>query len=178
MKSIKMIMAVIFAALSAYACFSGAFVTAVHGREAPANIAAALIVKLAALEKNMSGSSKDLTVYVLGASEVANELKKLRGRKIGSAELKNVVLGNGLPENRPDILFVGSDSQVNDAIAYTRSKKCLSVAGIPELVEKGITLGIGIGENGKPQILLNLSSTLQEGMDWNPAILKFAKTVK
>ena len=144
----------------------------------PPNIVAALIVKLIPLEKNIGGNEEDLTIYVLGAPKVADELKKLIGRKIGNASLKNIVEGDNLPEKKPNVLYVGNASHVNNAMEYTRSNKILSITGIPELVEKGVTLGIGVGEDGKPKIILNLSSTLQEGLEWNPAILKFAKTVK
>lgn len=146
--------------------------------ETPPNISAALIVKLAALEKNISSREGNLSIYVLGAPKVAAELSKLAGRNIGKAVLKNILQGESLPAEKPDLLYIGNASLVNNAITYTRSNKILSVTGIPELVEKGITLGIGVGEDGKPKIILNLSSTLLEGLDWNPAILKFAKTIK
>jgi len=44
------------------------------------------------------------------------------------------------------------------------------------LTTLGISLGIGL-EDGKPKILLNLSASKDEGIDWNPAILKIATTL-
>lgn len=147
-------------------------------KEAPANVIAALIVKLAGFEKNISGNAGDITIYVLGAADVANELKKGIGKQIGNATLKSVETGNNLPTNKPAILHVGDASKAQEAIQYTRSNKILSTTGQPNLVTDGVTLGIGVGEDGKPKILLNLTSSVEEGLDWNPAIMKVAKTIK
>jgi hypothetical protein len=51
------------------------------------------------------------------------------------------------------------------------------MTGIPDLVPKGISLGIGLS-GGKPKILLNLSSSKDEGIDWNHAILKVSTIFK
>ena len=53
----------------------------------------------------------------------------------------------------------------------------LSITGNPDLASKDVSLIVGIS-NGKPKILLNLSSSKGEGIEWNPAILKVAATIK
>lgn len=146
-------------------------------QDAPANVAAALLVKLAAFEKNIA-SGGDVSVYVMGAPEVAKELEKGIGQKIGSATLTSVNSGDAVPGAKPSILYVGDKSKVSVATEYTHANKVLSMTGIPSLVNDGITLGFGVGSDGKPQIKLNLSSTVVEGASWNPAIMKVAKTVK
>ncbi|MCZ6677982.1 MAG: YfiR/HmsC family protein [Candidatus Poribacteria bacterium] len=146
-------------------------------KDAPPKIVAVLIVKLIAFDKKIGGSAKDLTIYVMGAPNVAKALEKGIGKKIGKATLKNVVQGDGLPENKPDVFYVGDASKVDEASNYTRSNKVLSVTGIVELIPKGISLGMGVGDDGKPKILLNLTAAKSEGIDWNPAILKVASEV-
>ena len=47
----------------------------------------------------------------------------------------------------------------------------------PSLSASGVTLGFGV-TGGKPKILLNLTSSVDEACDWNPAIMKVAKTIK
>ena len=144
----------------------------------PAKLVSAFIVKLASFEKNLSSSPGDITIYVMGAPEVAKELKTGIGKSIGKATLKNVISGDKLPDTKPSIFYIGDESKVDEVKNYCRSNKVLSVTGLPDLVAKGITLGVGIGEDGKPRILLNISSSVEEGLDWNPAILKVATTIK
>ncbi|MBN2425061.1 MAG: YfiR family protein [Calditrichaceae bacterium] len=141
-------------------------------KEAPAPIAAALLVKVIGFEKNISAG--DITIYVLGSSDVAKELKKV----IGQANIKAVESGNSLPSSKPTILFIADEGKLNEAVKYTQDNKILSVTNIPELVEKGATLGFGIGSDNKPKILLNINSSAKEGLDWNPAIMKVAQVIK
>ncbi len=149
-----------------------------QNKSAPAQLTAAFIIKLAAFEKNLSGSEKDITIYVMGAPKIAKEFKKGIGKKIGKTILKNIVEGKRLPNTKPSILYVGNSSKLKEALKYTRSNKIPSVTGIPKLVNEGVTLGIGIGKDGKPEIFLNLASSAEEELNWNPAIMKIAKIVK
>jgi hypothetical protein len=145
-----------------------------HGqtKEAPASITAALLVKVIGFEKNISGNN--IVVYVLDSNELYNELKKL----IGQANIKAVQSGSSLPSSKPSILFVADESKVADATKYTQRNNVLSATNIPDLVSKGVTLGFGVGEDNKPKILLNVTSSAKEGLDWNPAIMKVAQIIK
>lgn len=155
----------------------GGILTNVHAKEAPPQIIAALIIKLAALEKNLGGGGQ-ISIFVLGDKQVAGELKKIVGTKIGKATLKDVVLADELPTDKPSILYVGNASKLESAIKYTRSNKILSIAGNSDLNSKGVTMGIGVGNDDKPTVILNLSASKEEGLKWNPAIMKIAKTIK
>lgn len=143
-------------------------------KEAPAAIAAALTLKLAGFNKNLSG---DVTIYVLGDATVASELKKGVGKPIGGGKLVKVETGDAIPSGKPAILYIGSVSKSQDAINYARSNKIMTITGIPSIVNQGASLGIGVGDDGKPKILLNLSGSAEEGIDWNPAIMKVAQTI-
>ena len=147
-------------------------------KEAPANVAAALIVKLVSFAKNICDNTGDITIYVLGSAEIAEELKKGIGKNIGNAILKNVDSGADLPATAPSVLYIGDTSRLKEVIRYSRSNKILSTTGDPDLVKEGITLGVGVGDDAKPKILLNLTSSVEEGLDWNPAIMKIVQTVK
>lgn len=52
------------------------------------------------------------------------------------------------------------------------------MSGLPDLASKGVTLSFGIDGDGKPAIKLNLTSTIEENVVWNPAIMKVVTTVK
>ncbi len=140
--------------------------------EAPAPIAAALLVKVIGFEKNISAG--DITIYVLGSGSMASELKKV----IGQANIKSVQSGNSLPSSKPSILFVTDDGKTDVTTKYTQENKVLSATNIPDLVSKGVTLGFGVGSDNKPKILLNVTSSAEEGLDWNPAIMKVAQIIK
>ena len=146
--------------------------------ETPPDVAAPLIIKLAGFEKNLSGSGKDLSIYIMGSPSMYAVMGNMIGTKIGNSTIANVMSGSDLPIIQPAILYLGDSSKIEDAVKYTRSKQILSVSGIPDLVNNGITLGIGIGDDDKPSVLLNMASSKEEKLVWNPAILKIAKTIK
>lgn len=150
----------------------------IQTQETPVNVVAALILKVAAYERNISDKSEGVTIYVMGAADVADELRKGIGKLVGNSTLNAIDEGDGLPSAKPSILYVGDQSNVAEALAYTRSNKILSVTGKSRLVAEGVTLGIGVNENGKPEIIINLSSSVEEGLDWNASIMKVAKTIK
>lgn len=143
--------------------------------EPPADVVAAFVIKLSALEKNISSTGSDITVYVIGAPAVAAELEKGVGKAIGSSKLGSVKSGDSLPSEKPSILYVGNADMADQAIAYARSKKILTVTGVPDLFVKGTSLGIVIGSDGKPKVLLNKTASSAEGLNWNPAIIKIAE---
>ena len=146
-------------------------------KNAPANVVAAMLVKVINFEKNIANSG-DITVYVLDAPDVVAELKKAIGMSVGKSTLKTVTSGNTLPADKPSLIYFDDASRLNAVIGYTHGNNILSATGHPDLVEKGATLGFGIGDDNKPKIFLNLNASLEEELDWNPAILKIAKIVK
>lgn len=157
--------------------FIGTSVALAELSPAPANVSAALIIKLAAFEKKVAGSG-DVTIYVMGDADVAKEFQTVVGAYIGGARLKSVKSGNELPTSTPTILYLGNSAKAAEATKYAQTNKILSTTGIPDLVSSGITLGIGIGSDGKPKVLLNKASSGNEGCEWNPAIMKVATVVK
>ena len=104
-------------------------------------------------------------------------MKKAEGKPIGSAKLEKVVAGDNLPSEKPSVIYIGSSGKLSDVLNYTKENKVLSITGNPDLVSKNVTLAVGTS-GGKPKIMLNLSSTKDEGIEWNPAILKVAATIK
>jgi hypothetical protein len=150
------------------------YVCAEDFAKAPPEIQAALCVKLIGFDKTLSGN---ISICVIGAPEFAAEMKKGIGKDIGNAKLASVSESAGLPSEKPSVLYLGDAAKLDEVIAYSRANKVLSITGIPELVEKGIALGIGVSE-GKPKVLLNMTSSKEEGRDWNPAILKIAKIIQ
>ena len=143
---------------------------------APPQIQAALFVKLLSFHNGINGGG-DISVHVIGAPDFAAEMTKIIGVKIGQSTLTAINEGedsDSLTE-KPSAIYIGDASKLDDVIRYTRANKVLSMTGIPELVSAGITLGIGVS-GGKPRVLLNISSSKDEDIDWNHAILKVSTT--
>jgi hypothetical protein len=142
---------------------------------APPKIQAAIFLKLLAFAKELG--TGDISIHVVGSPEFADEMKKSVGREIGKAKIVSVEETSEVPSQKPSVLYVGDPAKLEEIIAYTRNNKVLSITGIPDLVAKGVTLGVGVAE-GKPKILLNVSASEKEGVVWNPAILKISTLIK
>ncbi len=138
----------------------------------PAKLQVALILKLLPFNKNLSG---DISIHVINAPEVASELKAAIGKSFGSFKLAKVTEGDN-PEAGSKVVYINDSKGVSNGTSFSKKNKATTVTGDPDLASSGISLGIGL-EDGKPKVLLNLSASKDEGIDWNPAILKIASTL-
>ncbi len=145
---------------------------------APPNMAAGLIIQFLGFEKNLISINDDLIIHVVGSSALADELKKSIGTKVSNRSLSKVTQSGSIPKEHVDVLVIADAKIVSDAIAYTRKEKIPSITNIPELVQEGVSLGIGMNETGGQSIVVNLTAAAEENLDWKPVILKIAKTVK
>ena len=139
---------------------------------APAKLQAAIIVKVLPMYNNLAG--KEYTIHVIGAPDIAKELKAMVGKNTGKATLKNVTSSDGLPSGNADIIYIGGNAPAS--IDYSTKNQVLSITGDMATVKSGATIGIGL-DGAKPKIYLNLASSKAVGADWNPAILKVAQTI-
>ena len=146
---------------------------------APANIQASIFFKILAFNKNISNGG-DVTIYVLGAPDFTKAMKSAVGRKIGKSKLVNVLSISKLPKDKPKglaVIYIGKAKYLDDSIRFCHTHKILSITGNPDLSAKGITLVVGV-MNKKAKILLNLTSTKKEGIDWKPDVLRIVQKVK
>ncbi|OQY56913.1 MAG: hypothetical protein B6245_17675 [Desulfobacteraceae bacterium 4572_88] len=141
---------------------------------APVQMQAALFMKLLSFHEDISGGG-DISIHIVGAPDFAAEMQAIIGEKIGNAKLAAVSESQELPSQKPSVIYAGDVSKLDAILRYTRENSVLSITGIPKLVLKGVSLGIGVA-GGKPKILLNISSSKQEGVNWNHAILKVSTT--
>ncbi|MCG8699468.1 MAG: hypothetical protein MI922_15535, partial [Bacteroidales bacterium] len=118
--------------------------------KAPANIQVALFTKLLALNKKVN-SGGDVTLYVVGNPQFAAAMKPVVGRKMGKSVFKSVQEGDAPTEPMPGVraIYAGDPKQWDAVKAYCRKHKILSITGLPELEDKGITLAVGVA-NKKP----------------------------
>lgn len=143
----------------------------------PAGLAAALVLKVASFDTNLS-SLGQVTAYVVGSSELQGELSKLIGQKIGTGTLSSVEGGGSIPSAPVSMIIVGEGVSVSDVVSYAKSNKAFAIGVTSEAVKDGLPVGVVLIDNGKPGILLNVEASSAIGVQWNPAIMKVAKTVK
>ncbi len=145
--------------------------------DAPSNIAAALLLKIAGYEQN-SSSGGDYVIHVLGSPEMEQELKAGIGQAIGKSKLVSVTSSNTLPDTPPNLLFIGDEKLIGAALEYAHSNHVFTATNSNALSAQGVSLGILVGSDGKPKIVLNLTGSKEENLNWNPAVMKIAKTIK
>lgn len=144
----------------------------------PVKIQAVLIAKLLVFDKDIS-SGGHISIHVIGAPDFAAEMKKAVGKKIGQSRLVAITEGTSLPTAwKPSAVYLGDPAMLKDVMAYTRSNQLLSITGVPDLVSKGITLGLGVSADKKPKILLNLLASKEENISWHPTMFKISTIIK
>jgi hypothetical protein len=148
-----------------------------RGGDAPAGVAAALVLKTVGFETHI-GASRNLTVYVMGAQDVAVELQKGVGKAVGTATLQKVSGGTKPPNEKPSVLFIGRGIRADEAVAYAQTHQVLTVTNDTELLKQGVAMGFALSSDGKPEIWLNMPASARCGLDWNQAIIKVAKIIQ
>lgn len=145
----------------------------------PADAAqASQMVSMACIfEKGISEKS-DCEIYIYNNSDVQNAIKSFEGQKLGNTTLKTLSAGNEIPVNKPDIVFIGNKKNFDEVLAYCNDNDVLTLTNIPALVKKGVTLGMGVDNAGKPRLLINPEGVAEQGRNFNPAIMKIAKVFK
>jgi hypothetical protein len=66
---------------------------------------------------------------------------------------------------------------MNDLSMMTKKRKILSLTGLPEYVEEGVAIGIGI-DGDKAEVIMNLTSTREEGADFSSKILNLVRLIQ
>lgn len=57
---------------------------------------------------------------------------------------------------------------------YTGHHRILTMTGVPEYIEMGVSLGVGV-ENNRPKILINRPASVAEGADFSAQLLAIAR---
>lgn len=80
---------------------------------------------------------------------------------------------------RISVLYIspGTEKNLTAILEISRGNDVTSITGVPEYVEKGVSVGIG-QRQAKPQILINLTSSKLEGSEFDASLLRIATIVK
>ena len=74
-------------------------------------------------------------------------------------------------------LSPGVEKSLTAILNVSRENHVTSITGVPDYVEKGVSVGIG-ERQAKPQILINLTSSKAEGSEFDASLLRIATVIK
>jgi hypothetical protein len=83
-----------------------------------------------------------------------------------------------LQRERIDVLYVTPMRAVDfDTLKATvRASQVITVTGVPEYVERGLAIGVGV-KGERPEIVINLDASRAEGAELNAQVLRIARIV-
>lgn len=98
--------------------------------------------------------------------------------KLVAIDLDKTSLAEMIKQHSVDVLYVSplrayAIDQINN---ISRKQKILTTTGVPDYVEAGIAVGVGL-KGTKPQLMINLPAAKDEGCDFSSQLLKLAKVI-
>jgi hypothetical protein len=131
-------------------------------------------------QKNFRTSFDAQDRFITAMAE--NQIKEIDGISVHClpVELNNVIdLTKIIQENNIDILYITPmrSFDLEKIIDHTKASQTLTITGVPEYVEAGLAVGIGL-KNDKPMIIINLTTSKAEGADFSSQLLKLAKVLQ
>jgi len=96
-----------------------------------------------------------------------------------SIDIDRVDLANAVVKNNIDVLYITPLRAIGmeTITSVSRAKQVLTLTGVPDYVESGLAVSIGI-KGKKPQIIINLAAAKAEGVNFSSQLLKLAKVIK
>lgn len=139
----------------------------------PTPLTAALMLRISELEKNIS-SGQSITIVVINNQSLAKLLENKKGTVIGNKSyIKDVIHLNNIKnlENyNANIIYVGRTEQMDTILDYAKTQQAITISSDINSIEQGIVLSLYDNE-GIPGILLNLTASKSNSLNWNPDIL-------
>jgi hypothetical protein len=72
----------------------------------------------------------------------------------------------------------GNANTLSELLRMSHTRGITTATGVPEYVQRGVAIGIGKKADQKPDILINLPSSRQEGSEFDASLLRIATVVK
>ena len=125
---------------------------------------------------------------VKAKDEMVANLERLGDRTIKNLPIRHVVLefkdvpslDRAVKAGKVNVLYVapGMGDQLPALLKMSRTYAITTATGVPEFVQRGIAVGIGMKADKKPDILINLPSSRSEGSEFDASLLRIATVVK
>jgi hypothetical protein len=90
-------------------------------------------------------------------------------------------LSSSIKTNAISVIYIapGNSNNISAITQASQSGKILTITGVPDYVEKGLSVGIGLkADDNKPEIIINLPISKAEGSDFDANLLKLARVIK
>jgi hypothetical protein len=166
--------------------------------DVPADLQVAFFIKVLPYDRNLrdqSGSEIKIGIVFIqgdGDSEKAKDeiikaLDALAEKVVADLPISYITipfsskdqLNGAVREQKINTLYItpGASKILKDIIRVSRINKAITLTGVEDYVEKGISVGIGL-KGDKPQIVINLPSSKREGRDFDAGLLKISKVIK
>jgi uncharacterized protein DUF4154 len=72
----------------------------------------------------------------------------------------------------------GNAESLTELLRMSHTRGITTATGVPEYVQRGVAIGIGKKADQRPDILINLPSSRQEGSEFDASLLRIATVVK
>jgi len=166
--------------------------------QVPIRMQVPIFLKILAFDRHLKEKAGDEVVLCvlyqqkymrsnMAKDEIVSELEKLGDLRIQGLPVRYVALNfkdrgsleKAVDEMGIDVFYVTPlrAVELSEITAVARKKKVLTFSTIPEYVESGLSVGLGVrGE--KPRIVVNLRAAEAEGAAFSSRLLRLAHTIR
>ena len=165
----------------------------------PADVQITLLLKILTYDRSFTAKAKSAVtigvVYVAAdpesvkaKDEILNTLKLVADRTIKNVPIRAVALeyrdpaglGKLVQKAGINVFYIapGNADSLRELLRVSHTQGITTATGVPEYVQRGVAIGIGIKADKKPDILINLPSSRQEGSEFDASLLRIANVVK
>jgi len=165
----------------------------------PADVQIALLLKILTYDRSFTAKAKSSVtigvVYVAAdpesvkaKDEILKTLQLVADRTIKNVPIRAVALeyrdpaGLGKIAQKAGInvfyIAPGNADSLRELLRVSHTQGITTATGVPEYVQRGVAIGIGIKADKRPDILINLPSSRQEGSEFDASLLRIATVVK
>ena len=184
------------------AVFASLLCTSAAGTEPmsfPPDVQVTLLLKILTYDRSFAVKAKSQVmigvVYVAGDAEsvkakddILKTLQLFADRPIKGVPIKAVALEYKDPKSLAEtvrsqginVFYIapGNANTLTELLRMSHTRGITTATGVPEYVQRGVAIGIGKKADQKPDILINLPSSRQEGSEFDASLLRIANIVK
>jgi hypothetical protein len=165
----------------------------------PADVQITLLLKILTYDRSFQAKAKSAVtigvVYVAAdpesvkaKDEILKTLQLVADRTIKNVPIRAVALeyrdpaglGKLVQKAGINVFYIapGNADSLRELLRVSHTQGITTATGVPEYVQRGVAIGIGIKADKRPDILINLPSSRQEGSEFDASLLRIATVVK
>ena len=165
----------------------------------PADVQITLLLKILTYDRFFQAKAKSaLTIGVVyvatdpesvkAKDDILKTLQLVADRTIKNVPIKAmaleyrdpVALAKAVRNGGVNVFYIapGNADSLKELLRMSHTRGITTATGVPEYVQRGVAIGIGIKADKKPDILINLPNSRQEGSEFDASLLRIATVVK